>query len=43
MLYIIVALHKVTPKKVEKRGNDTENSITQSGLFTLSSLGRKIG
>ena len=43
MLCVLVVLHKVTQKKVEKSGNDTERVITLSGLSTLCSLGEKIG
>lgn len=43
VLYIIIALNKGTPKKVENSGNDAESIVTQNGLSTLYSLGRKIG
>lgn len=43
MLCVLVVLHKVTQKKVEKSGNDTERVITLSGHSTLYSLGEKIG
>lgn len=42
VLYIIVTLHKITPKKVENSGNDTGNVITLSGLSTFYSLDKKI-
>lgn len=42
-LNIKVALNKGTLNKVENSGNDAESIVTQNGLSTLYSLGRKVG